>query len=134
MNNKNLPSNNFLLKDLMSIIDRGKHEVSIRVNSTLILVYWQVGKRINEDILQHKRAEYGKQVVSSISNQLVERYGKSFQVRNLRRMIQFAEFFQDLEIVSPLATQLSWTHFTISFTIEKFIEAKERIARRELNS
>ena len=111
MDNNNLPTNNDLLKDLMSIIDRGKRELSVRVNSQLILVYWQIGKRINEDILQDKRAEYGKQVIPSISAQLTERYGKSFQLRNLRRMMQFAEVFQELEIVSTASTQLSWSHF-----------------------
>jgi len=113
MDNNSLPTNNELLKDLMSIIEHGKRELSVRVNSQLILVYWQIGKRINEDILQDKRAQYGKQVIPSISTQLTERYGKSFQLRNLRRMMQFADVFQELEIVSPLATQLSWTHFTI---------------------
>lgn len=113
MENKNIISNHDLLKDLMSIIDHGKREAFVRVNSALILVYWQVGKRINEDVLQEKRAAYGKQVVPSISIQLVEQYGKNFQLRNLRRMMQFAEVFQEIEIVSPLATQLSWTHFTI---------------------
>lgn len=111
MDNNILPFSDDLLKDLVSIIDKGKRAVSVRVNSALILVYWQVGKRINEDVLRDKRAEYGKQVIPSISAQLVESYGKSFQVRNLRRMMQFAEIFQDVEIVSTASTQLSWSHF-----------------------
>ena len=43
--------------------------------------------------------------------QLTEKYGSSFEVRNLRRMMQFAEQFLDFEIVSQPATQLSWAHF-----------------------
>jgi hypothetical protein len=39
--------------------------------------------------------------------------GKSFEARNLRRMMQFAEVFADLGIMTPLASQLNWTHFTI---------------------
>ncbi|MCL1856747.1 MAG: PDDEXK nuclease domain-containing protein [Kiritimatiellaeota bacterium] len=42
---------------------------------------------------------------------LVERYGKAFALRNLRRMVQFSELFPDTKIVSTLSTQLSWSHF-----------------------
>jgi len=69
------------------------------------------GKRINEVILQNKRAEYGKQIVSTLSTQLKERYGRNFDLRNLRRMMQFADEFPNIEIVSTLSTQLSWSHF-----------------------
>jgi hypothetical protein len=41
---------------------------------------------------------------------LVASYGRSFEARNLRRMMQFSEQFPDFGIVSPLTTQLSWTH------------------------
>ena len=76
-----------------------------------MLTYWQVGKTINEHILNNQRAEYGKEIVGTVARQLAELYGKSFEERNLRRMMQFADQFSDIEIVSPLATQLSWSHF-----------------------
>jgi hypothetical protein len=44
------------------------------------------------------------------ATQLVASYGRSFEARNLRRMMQFAEQFPNFGIVSPLATQLSWSH------------------------
>jgi predicted nuclease of restriction endonuclease-like (RecB) superfamily len=62
-------------------------------------------------LLSGERAEYGKQIVATLAQQLVERYGSSFELRNLCRMAQFAEKFSDFEIVSSLMTQLSWTHF-----------------------
>ncbi len=103
--------NNILFDAICDIIERGKRQVAAQVNSTLTLTYWHIGKTINEDVLQNQRAEYGKQIVKTISEELVVRYGKSFESRNLRRMMQFAELFPDFKIVSPLATQLSWTHF-----------------------
>jgi len=112
MSKTNLPNTN-LLNDLVTIIEQGKEQAVAQVNSTMTLVFWQVGKRINEDILQHKRAEYGMKVIPTLSTQLVKQYGKSFQTRNLRRMMQFATIFPDLAIVSSLMTQLSWTHFII---------------------
>lgn len=67
--------------------------------------------RINAEVLHGERAEYGKQIVVSLADELVVLYGKSFEAKNLRRMMQFAECFPDIEIVVPLARQLSWTHF-----------------------
>lgn len=37
----------------------------------------------------------------------------SFGARDLWRMMRFAEFFPDSEIVTPLVSQLSWTYFTL---------------------
>jgi hypothetical protein len=102
---------NILFDDLAQIIEQGKEQLVAQVNSTITLVYWHVGYKINTHILENKRAEYGKEIVSIISKQLVEKYGKSFELRNLRRMMQFAQEFPDVEKVSLLATQLSWSHF-----------------------
>lgn len=100
-----------LLKELSAIIEKGKQQAVSRVNSVMILVYWQVGKRIQGDILQNTRAEYGKQIIANLAKSLTRQYGKSFQERNLRRMLQFVEIFADERIVSTLSTQLSWSHF-----------------------
>lgn len=105
--------NKELYADLSILIENGQKQLTFYANSTLILVFWQVGKRINEDILQNKRAEYGKQIVPILSAQLEMAYGKNFTEKNVRRMLQFAEQFPDFEIVVPLARQLSWSHILI---------------------
>ena len=83
-----------LLRDVRALIEQGRSQAAAAVNSALTLTYWHVGKRINEELLQGQRAEYGKQVVVSLADELVARYGKSFETRNLRRMMQFAEVFR----------------------------------------
>ena len=100
-----------LFEELSEMIEQERRAVATQVNSTAILTFWRVGKRVNEIILQNKRAEYGKQIVSTLSTQFKEKYGRSFELRNLRRMMQFADEFPDAEIVSALSTQLSWSHF-----------------------
>ena len=107
-----------LVTELSLLIEQSQQQVVAQANSTLTLLFWQVGKRINEDILQNKRADYGKQIVSTLSAQLKEKYGRNFELGNLRRMMQFAEQFPDLQIVVPLARQLSWSHFTILIPIK----------------
>jgi hypothetical protein len=81
-------------------------------------LFWQIGKRINDEILLNKRADYGKQIVVTVSRQLETKYGRSFSDRNLRRMMQFADVFNDFKIVTPLATQLSLSHFIEFFPVK----------------
>ncbi len=100
-----------LISSLTQLIEQSRQHVAVAANSTLTLLFWQVGKRINEHILQNKRAEYGKEIVSTVSTQLKGRFGKNFELRNIRRMMQFADQFSDTEIFMPLARQLSWSHF-----------------------
>jgi hypothetical protein len=100
-----------LLKDLRELIAEARQDVARRVNSTLVLLYWRVGKRIRQDILKKKRAEYGEQIVYAVSSQLVKEFGAGFSEKNLRRMVQFAEAFPNEPIVVTLSRQLGWSHF-----------------------
>lgn len=106
-------SNEKLFVDLSQLIEQSRHQVAMQANSTLTILFWQVGKRINDDILQNQRAEYGKQIVSTVSAQLETSYGRNFAEKNVRRMMQFADVFSEMQIVVPLARQLSWSHFLI---------------------
>ncbi len=118
-----LENQNKLYKDLASIIEQGKKQVAIQVNSTLTMVFWQVGYKINEYILKNKRADYGKEIVPTLSTQLTHQFGNSFKVKNLNRMMQFAKQFNEFEIVVTLSRQLSWSHFLALLPI-KSKEAK----------
>jgi len=100
-----------LIGDIRRLIATARHNVAVTVNAGLTILYWQIGNRIRQDILKEKRAEYGKEIVATLSRQLTDDYGNNFNEKNLRRMIQFAEVFPDKEIVVSLIRQLSWTHF-----------------------
>jgi len=100
-----------LLNKLSELVEYSQNKIASQANSTLTLLFWQIGKQINDFVLDNKRAEYGKQIMSTVSTHLSRKYGNNFELRNLRRMRQFAEQFDDAEIVSTLSTQLSWSHF-----------------------
>jgi len=106
-----LIENKNLVVELKSLIASTKEQVAISVNSSLTLMYWQIGFKINEDILKNSRAEYGNEIVHSVSRQLVEEFGSGFSRANLFHMIKFSQVFDDFEIVSTLSRQLSWSHF-----------------------
>ena len=100
-----------LLTDLREIIVNARQSVATTVNAALTMLHWQIGRRIREDILQQKRAEYGEEIVATLSQHLEAEFGRGFGQRNLFRMVRFAEVFPDPKIVSSLMTQLGWTHF-----------------------
>lgn len=103
-----ISDNKQLFSDICQIIESAKQRVAIKVNSELTLMYWHIGHRINTDVLGNQRAEYGKQIVVTLSQQLRQKFQSShFSTRSLRRMMQFAEEFPDLKIVTPLVAQLT---------------------------
>lgn len=107
-------STSSLLWDLRQIVEQTRHRVAQKVNSELTMMYWHIGERINREVLENQRAEYGKQIVATVARQLQEDFGmKGFDEKNIRRMMQFAQLFPDKQIVAPLARQLSWSHFLI---------------------
>jgi len=100
-----------LLNELVTIIEKTKTQVISHANSSLTVMFWHVGKRILTHNLQNKRADYGKQIVATVSRELVAKFGKNYEEKNLRRMIQFAEKYPDVENVVTLSRHLSWSHF-----------------------
>jgi hypothetical protein len=91
-----------LYTDVCRIIDDTRNRVAIYVNSEVCLTNWRVGKRIKEDVLFNKRAEYGKQIVKNLSVRLTERYGKGWSEKTLRHCLRSAETFSENEIVSAV--------------------------------
>lgn len=106
---KNIDNN--LFADIRQLIEASKSQVAVTVNSAMTLMYWHIGDRINREVLGGERAAYGKQIVETLALKLTAEYGKGFDSKSLRRMMQFASVFPDLQIVAPLVGKLSWSHF-----------------------
>jgi len=99
-----------LFSEIRTLIESTRQRVAASVNAELSLLYWNVGRLINNDILKSKRAEYGKQIIAILSEQLTKEYGKGWTDKQLRRMMQFANVFSDEQIVVSVIRQLTWTH------------------------
>ena len=100
-----------LLADVRGLILAARERVARAVDSGLVTLYWHIGRRIRQDILKEKRAEYGAKIVSALGRQLQAEFGRGFSEKSLRHMLRFAEVFPDEPIVSALRRQLGWTHF-----------------------
>lgn len=105
------PRSNGLFRDLREMILATRQTVARGINSALVLLYWKVGERIHSEILKERRAEYGKEILPTLSAKLVPEFGQGFSPRNLARMISLAEAFPSPEILSTLSRELGWSHF-----------------------
>ena len=99
-----------LFNDISEMISAGKNRVAVEVNHAVVLLYWSIGKRINDEILKGDRANYGEQIISQISVELTHKFGKGYNKSNLFRMIRFAKLYPDSKIIATVSRQLSWSH------------------------
>jgi len=100
-----------LLNEIRNLIEDARRQTAAAVNVGLTALYWRIGNRILREVLGNERATYGEQIVATLWRQLVADFGRGFEEKNLRRMMQFAEAFPDEAIVATLWRQLSWSHF-----------------------
>lgn len=107
-----------LLTDVRELIQQTRAATARAVNSSLVMLYWEIGERVRREVLREQRAEYGQEIVPTLSAQLSAEYGRGFGKRNLFRMIQFAEQFPDRAIVSALSKQLGWSHLVEIIALE----------------
>jgi predicted nuclease of restriction endonuclease-like (RecB) superfamily len=107
-----------VVQDIRSLIDAARQRVALAVNAELSLLYWQVGRRIQTEVLRGERAAYGEQIFQMLSRQLTLSYGRGWSEKQLRHCLRAAETFADEEILSALRRELSWTHIKTLIYIE----------------
>ncbi len=100
----------FIFNDIRELIDNSRKRFVVAVNAELTLLYWNIGKKINDHILGNERAEYGKQIVASLAQQLTEEYGKGWGEQQIRHSLRSAETFSEEQILYAVRRELSWTH------------------------
>ena len=118
MNKELQPLEDQFVTEVTTLIQQAKQHAAVAVNSELTLLYWQVGQRINQEVLGGKRADYGKQVIANLSLLLNAQFGRGWSKRNLEQMVRFAENFPEFTIAQTLSAQLSWSHFIILSGVE----------------
>ena len=123
-----------LLTEVRELILAARQTVARGVNAALVALHWQIGQRIRREVLGEKRAEYGGEIVATLSRQLTLEFGAGFAEKNLRRMVQLAEVFPDDKIVATLSRELGWSHFVELLPLKKHLQRDfyaERIGIRQ---
>ncbi|MEE3494355.1 MAG: PDDEXK nuclease domain-containing protein [Butyrivibrio sp.] len=96
------------------VVDAQK-QVTVAVNSAMVIAYWNIGKQIYEACGENERAEYGKQLLKYLSDKLTREFGKGFDESNLRNMRRFYNIFPIRDALRP---ELSWTHYRSLMRVE----------------
>ena len=123
MKREQIIKNKALFDEISALIIESKSQIAYAVNSTLTILNWKIGKRIKENILKSKRAQYGEEIISSLSKRLTENYGKGWSKQQLWNCLYTVETFPDFQIISTLSGELSWSH------IKELIYVKDELKR-----
>ncbi|MFT7387157.1 MAG: putative nuclease of restriction endonuclease-like (RecB) superfamily [Candidatus Endobugula sp.] len=119
-----------LYEQISTLVEQSRQQVQQTVNTTMVQTYWQIGCLIVEGEQQgERRAAYGKQQLANLSERLRQRFGKGFDVTNLRNMRRFYQLFP---IRDAVRLELSWTHYRILMRIEN-PKAREWYAQETIN-
>jgi predicted nuclease of restriction endonuclease-like (RecB) superfamily len=91
------------------VIEEARAAIAYHANAVALISNWRLGRLIHVETLRRGRADYGKQIVATLSTRLTGRYGEGYDRTNLNRMVKFAKEFPDLD-VAALPPILSWSH------------------------
>ena len=111
-----------MVADIRDLILTARRNVARGVNAALVMLYWQVGQRLRTEVLKFERAEYGKEILSTASKELMAEFGRGFSWPNLSRMMALAEEFPDNQILSTLSKELGWSHFVELLPLKKHLQ------------
>ena len=87
--------------DIAGLVNEARNRVAVIVNREITILNWNIGKAINNYLL-NSRAEYGEQIVATLSHELTNRFGKGFTKSALNRMINFYLAYSNEKIVATL--------------------------------
>jgi hypothetical protein len=93
--------------ELRALIAASRQRLATAVNAELSRLYWTMGQRLATEVLGGERARYGTRLMDRLGERLAAEFGRGFEPKNLRRMVQFAQAFPSAEIVATLSRQLS---------------------------
>jgi len=118
LQSSNNTGENILYSDVCRIIEGSRQRLATSVNAEICVMHWQIGKRIKDDVLYNKRAEYGKQVLKNLAKNLAVQFGRGWGYEKLKHCVRSAYLFSEEEIGYAVRTQLSWTHIRSLMSIE----------------
>jgi predicted nuclease of restriction endonuclease-like (RecB) superfamily len=106
------------------LIEEARKKIASTINEQMVILYWNIGKEIKQEVMKSNRAAYGKKIVQSLSSQLTMKYGRGFSSQNLWYMVQLFENYPILHSLRGEFTNLSWTHIRTLLPIEDELKRK----------
>ena len=103
------------IEELIIENEANKKVNALRDNSSTLLTYWNIGKLIVEAQGGEKRAKYGDNLINEWGKKLSIKYGKGYDIRNLRK---FRTFYINFPIWAAVRPELTWTHYRTLLSIK----------------
>jgi predicted nuclease of restriction endonuclease-like (RecB) superfamily len=137
---------NFLFENIKNLIKESQNRIISAITNTMSLTYFEIGRMIVEEEQKGElRANYGKQIIKTLSIKLTKDFGQGFSMRNIEQMRQFYIAYSIPQTVSA-EFKLSWSHYLTLMRINdenerRFYEVESiknnwslRELKRQLNS
>ena len=95
-----------VVESIKEQIRSAQHRAILNANKEMIILYWNIGKVINE------HSEWGNKFLKKLSNEISNEFPavKGFSVRNLQNMVKFYREYSEIEIVQTASAQITWSH------------------------
>ena len=110
-----------IYNDIREKILRARSKMLKHIDTTMVEVYWYVGKITFELSENSIKASYGKKVIDALSIKLTNEFGSGFSSVSIRRM---RRFYENYPIWSAVPTELSWAHFQELIRVDRKEERK----------
>jgi len=108
------PAQKTYISEIKQILRAAQAKAYAAINSAMVEAYWLVGKRIVEEEQRGmERAEYGREIIKTLSQELRAEFGAGFGERSLRNFRQFYLAFRGAEFGTRCVPNLSWSHFKL---------------------
>lgn len=112
--------NKVIFQQVVELLQSARQQVLRTVNSTMVCTYFEIGRMIVEEEQNGKeRAEYGKQLLKGLSEQLTKEFGKGFSLVNLENMRKFYLAYSISESVSRISQIQKTQSLTGEFKSQK---------------
>ncbi len=116
MANNGLQLSKSFISDIRSIIITSKNNAIRSVDFERVQMYWKIGERIFvEEQQEQDRAEYGKQMLRNLAENIETEFGSGFSYRQLAFCRQF---YRTYPKVNALRSQFNWSQYRLLMQID----------------
>jgi len=117
-------SESVFFRSIAELIQYARRSMEKQVNSTMVVTYFEIGRRIIEKEQQGaKRAQYGKKVLQGLSDYLTKHLGKGWSIDNLKLMRRFYVVYSAAtpigeSVIPQFNPHITWTHYLLLMRID----------------
>ena len=107
-----------IVQGIAAIVADARQKTVVQVNSTLNMMYWQVGRYLIDELHYETYEQYGKSILKGIASRLTEMFGRGFNYTALTRMMKVAIVYPSHQMFATLSQTLTWSHLIELATID----------------